>query len=146
MSPFSNTRTKRRTAFAALLVWLFALGSGWANACLPQDGRAHLHGSTDDGFLTAQPLVSPSHLGADSDHPENAGAAKGARLKVCYDDSRTIVRLVSSIDLIDVATAPPAAFTWSARLVAAAPDSAWLELPAPSPSLPLRTRFSRLAL
>ena len=34
MKLFPNTRAKRNTAFMVLLVWLFALASGVANACL----------------------------------------------------------------------------------------------------------------
>ena len=34
MKVFSTIRTQRSPAFVALLVWLFALASGVANACL----------------------------------------------------------------------------------------------------------------
>ncbi|KWT91658.1 MULTISPECIES: hypothetical protein [unclassified Variovorax] len=34
MKLFSTIRTKRNTAFFAMLVWLFVLASGIANACL----------------------------------------------------------------------------------------------------------------
>ena len=42
MTPFSNSRTKRRTAFVVMVVWLFALGAGWANACMLQERVTHL--------------------------------------------------------------------------------------------------------
>lgn len=155
MNLFSSIRAKRRTAFAMLLVWLFALGSAWANACLLQDSRVHLHESThgsthgsNDGepVVAHAPLVSPAHLGADAVHPENAGAAKGACLKVCGDGAQTIVKLTSSVDLADAAMAPPVALPWTARHDAAPHGNDWLELPAPSPGLPLRIRYSRLTL
>ena len=147
MSPFPNTRTKRRTVYTLLLVWFFALGSGWANACLLQERGTHWHGPSDKESLNAQASrVSPGHVGVDSDHAENAGPAKSACLKVCGDDNQTIVKLASSVDLANVAMAPPTVLTWADSLATAEQAHAWLELPAPSPGVPLRTRFSRLAL
>lgn len=147
MIRFTSTRTKRRTAFTVLLVWLFAIAAGWANACVIQDRHTHVHGSTDLQTLsTHAPLVSPGHLGADSDHAENARAAKSACLKFCGDGAQTLVKLTPGIDLLDFPMAPPLALDWTARQAAATPASARLEIPSPSPGLPLRTRFSRLAL
>jgi hypothetical protein len=45
MKPFANRRVSRNTAFAMLLVWLFALGSGVANACLLEAHRNRANGS-----------------------------------------------------------------------------------------------------
>jgi hypothetical protein len=144
---FTSTRTKRRTAFSVLLVWLFAITAGWANACVIQDRHTHLHGSADPQTVSAQAsLVSPAHLGADADHAENAGAAKSACLKFCGDGAQTLVKVTPGFDLLDLPMAPPLALAWTTRQAAVASVSAWLELPAPSPGLPLRTRFSRLAL
>jgi len=147
MSLFPNTRTKRRTVHTMLLVWFFALGSGWANACLLQERETHWHWPSEDASLTAHASrVSPGHVGVDSVHAENAGPAKSACLKVCGDDAQTIVKLASGVDLANVAIAPPTMLTWADPLAAAERANAWLELPAPSPGVPLRTRFSRLAL
>jgi hypothetical protein len=147
MSLFPNTRTKRRTVYTMLLVWFFALGSGWANACLLQARETHWHGPSGDASLTAHASrVSPGHVGLDSDHAENAGLARSACLKVCGDDTQTIVKLASSVDLANVAMVPPTVLTWADPLAAAEQANAWLELRAPSPGVPLRTRFSRLAL
>lgn len=145
--PFAHTRTQHRIALTMLLVWLLAMASGWANACLLQDGRTHLHGSTDPQTLVVQAVVvSPGHQGMDSDHPENEGAAKGACLKVCGDGAQTIVKLTHGIDLLDLPMAPLVALAWAASMTAAAPVTAGLWLPAPGPGVPLRTRLSRLAL
>ena len=147
MSLFPNTRTKRRTVYTMLLVWFFALGSGWANACLMQERETHWHWPSEDASLTAHASrVSPGHVGVDSDHAENAGLAKSACLKVCGDDTQTIVKLASSLDLANVAMAPPPVLIWADALAADEQANAWLELPAPSAGVPLRTRFSRLAL
>ena len=147
MNSFPSTRTKRRTVYTMLLVWFFALGSGWANACLLQERGTHWHGPSDGTSLIAQASrVSPGHVGADSDHAADAGTAKSACLKVCSDDTQTIVKLTPSVDLMDVVMAPPTALTWCDPLDATDQANAWLELPVPSPGVPLRTRFSRLAL
>jgi hypothetical protein len=42
MKLFSNIRSKRSIAFIALLVWVFALASGVANACLLEARGTHL--------------------------------------------------------------------------------------------------------
>ena len=147
MSPFPNTRSKRRTVYTLLLVWFFALGSGWANACLLQERETHLHGPSEDASSTAHASrVSPGHVGVDSDHAENAGPAKSACLKVCGDDTQTIVKLVSSVDLASIAMAPPTVLAWAEPLATAEQANAWLEWATPPPGVPLRTRFSRLAL
>ena len=147
MSLFPNTGTKRRTVYTLLLVWFFALGSGWANACLLQERETHLHGPSEDASSTAHASrVSPGHVGVDSDHAENAGLAKSACLKVCGDDTQIIVKLVSSVDLASVAMAPPTVLAWTDPLAAAEQPNAWLEWATPPPGVPLRTRFSRLAL
>ena len=147
MSLFPSSLTKRRTVYTLLLVWFFALGSGWANACLLQERETHLHGPSEDASLTVQAShVSPGHVGVDSDHAENAGPAKSACLKVCGDDTQIIVKLVSSVDLASVAMAPPTVLAWTDPLAAAEQPNAWLEWATPPPGVPLRTRFSRLAL
>ena len=147
MSILPNTRTKRRTVYTLLLVWFFALGSGWANACLLQERETHWHGPSEDASLTAHDWrVSPGHFGVDSDHAENAGPAKSACLKVCGDDTQTIVKLVSSVDLASIAMAPPTVLAWAEPLATAEQADAWLEWATPPPGVPLRTRFSRLAL
>ncbi len=147
MPLFSNSRTKRRTVYMVLIVWLFALTSAWANACLLQERGTHWHGPSGEATLAVEaPRVSPGHVGVDSDHAENAGPGKGACLKVCDDNSRPITKLASSVDMTDSAMAPPAALFWPAPPAAAVRENAWLALPAPSPGVPLRTRFARLAL
>jgi hypothetical protein len=147
MSLFPSSLTKRRTVYTLLLVWFFALGSGWANACLLQERETHLHGPSEDASSTVHAShVSPGHVGVDSDHAENAGPAKSACLKVCGDDTQTIVKLVSSADLASVAMAPPTVLTWAEPLATAEQANAWLEWATPPPGVPLRTRFSRLAL
>lgn len=146
-SPFANTRTKRRTAFTVLLFWLFAFVSGLANACLTEPVQTHLHRSAAPEELEVQALmVSPGHLGAVADHPGSSGAGQDACLKFCGDSAQALVKLTPGVSLLDLPIAPPWVFAWTTRQAAAVPTRPWQELPALRPGLPLRTRFSRLAL
>lgn len=148
MPLFSNLRAKRRTVYMVLLVWLFALASGWANACLLQGRDTHWHGPSDGASLTAQLAhVSPVHVGLHADHAENSDPGKRACLKVCDGGSQSVIKWSSSADLTDAAMAPlPVTHVWPVPLATPARNTDWLALPAPSPGVPLRTRFARLAL
>jgi hypothetical protein len=147
MNPSFSPRSQRRTACLVLLVWWFALASSWANACLVQDRGTHGHESPGGSSAVSETRqVVPGHRGADALHPENAGAAKGVCLKVCDEGTQSTVTQVIDLELPQPAMGPPLAQLWSAPLSAAAMDVALLTRPAPNPGVPLRTRFSRLAL
>ncbi|MBU0590408.1 MAG: hypothetical protein KJ852_12165 [Gammaproteobacteria bacterium] len=147
MSFFSNIRIKRRIASAMVLVWMFALSTGWANACVLQDSGTHIHESdASSSFAVEVPIVSPGHAGADSGHEENSDVGKSACLKVCGDGAKTIGKSTSSFDLTTYALAPPPAITWIERLTVATASNSLLETPTPESAVPLRTRFSRLVL
>lgn len=64
MKFFTETRTKRNTAFVVLLVMLFALASGVANACLLNSGDENTDPGLAPWFATlwtgSQQLVSAS--------------------------------------------------------------------------------------
>lgn len=146
MPLFSNIHTRRCTIYAVLLVWLFALASSWAYACQLQERQTHGHAASSDGVQAVQlAQVSPAHVGIDADHAENADPAKRACLKVCGDGSQSAVKQAPSVDLTGATMVPPVALAWSAAL-AIVRQRTLLALPAPSPGLPLRTRFARLAL
>jgi hypothetical protein len=147
MKPFSNHRTRRRIVVTLLLVWFFALGAGWANACLLQERGTHWHVLAESGSAPAQAShISAGHLGAGLDHAANAGLTKSACLKVCGDSAQTVVKAAVSADVTDVGMTSPTVLEWFATLDAAERSNAWLDSPDPSPGVPLRTRFSRLAL
>jgi hypothetical protein len=147
MKQFSNSRFKHHTVISVLLVWLFALASSWANACQLQDRGPPLESGSEAASQAARaPIVSTGHIGVVAAHIAPFDSGEDAKLRVCADEVQTIVKLPSSINLIDVAMAPPIALAWAAHLPAATADRTALALPAPGPVLPLRTRFSRLAL
>ncbi len=104
MPSLPNTRTRRNTARVMLFVWLFALASGVANACLLEPHGIHDHGS---------PL---SHLSATGATPGVAGdraedithddgdsdiGPTNACLKACDESSQSLLKHSSSVDLPD---------------------------------------------
>lgn len=148
MNFFPSRQSRRRTAFAVLAMWLFALGTGWANACLLQQRGTHAHVQTEIAAPADSAIVvSAGHVGVDSAHDDaGVGAGSKACQKVCDDESQTVVKLPSVFDLADVAMAPPVATLWAAFAPLPEAGVRAHEASAPSAGPPLRTRYSRLAL
>ena len=155
MKSFSNKRTRRNTAVAALLVWLFALSSGIANACLleaPSRTHSHTHSHGHSHAATAASELQHSHVGLTGhtvaiESAEHASdVPKNACLKVCDDGSKATVKFQTSSDLPDPGMPPVVAIVWDAATpVACAP----CEMDDVQPSIvgpPIRVRYSRLAL
>ena len=148
MKLLPSVTPRRRTAFAMLLVWAFALVSGMVNACVldahgshPHDPNAHK--SEIHEFPAA---LFDSHSEGKLSHDDEPDVAKEECLKVCEDGSQTLVKQSYSADLTDPGLAPFVAAVWPvATLVQSAP--CWLSnLQPPSSGPPLRVRLSRLAL
>ena len=89
MKLFSNTRTKPKTAFVVLLMWLFALASGLANACLLEAHVSHSHVATAgySGAAHASTLLT-AHARAVAGHDHDSYTAEASNLKVCDDGSQ----------------------------------------------------------
>lgn len=141
MKLFSNTRSKRNTAFVVLLVWLLVLASGVANACLLEVRGTHGHDTAVGGSETAMATaISVGHVGAD--HDDDSDASKAPCLKVCDDDSQSPVKQQSAFDLTDPGLPR---LVWAAAVpVVSAPRR--MDDLQPSTGLAIRVRYSRLAL
>lgn len=144
MTLFRTSGHKRRFALALLVLWLFALGAAWANACLLQDRTTHLDPSL---VATAEsPVVSPGHIGVLASHAQNLPPGEAPCLKLCDDASQSLVKWPTGMELPDVAMPPPFAMAWSESVAALdARRPVRIERPARQ-DLPLRTRYRRLAL
>ena len=153
MNLFASTRTQRRIAFAVLLVWLFAVASGVANACLLEasDGSpapgVHAHGAMAASAASGDPTAVPAgHVKAGDGHDDDTRAAAPICLKVYDDGSTALLKLQAPTDLSDPGMAPLVAVMWNPA-VPATSGRCWRfdaqTLPA---GPPVRDRYCRLAL
>jgi len=142
-----STRTRRATVFTVLLVWLFAIGAGWANACLLEERGTHVdsHGGVGSAGVHAA-TVSAGHVGVAPAHDDGPGLAKAPCQKVCNDGAQTIVKLKPTLDLPVPGITPALELAWTPLAIAPA-VLGWARERASAPSgPPLRIRYARLAL
>ena len=147
MKFFADARTKRLTAFGVLLVWLFALASGVANACLLEtpdlQAQAVARSVVTAGRDVAESAVHPS---PSAGHHDDSGDSKESCLKVCDDAAHTLTNASPGFDHADPGPAPLFATLWTGLPLLASvshrPDDWAIPLVGP----PFRVRYSRLAL
>ncbi len=135
-----NARTLRGAKFVVLLVWLFGLASGVANACLLQDREGRHHGSREANEM----FIGTD--GAIASHGDSSDASKAPCLKVCDDGSNSPVKQLSTFDLTDPGHAPWIVGAWPVVTTTASPLVRDAVLRRPPPGPPIRVRFSRLIL
>ena len=147
MKLFSNTRAKRNTAFMVLLVWLFALTSGVANACLLEARQTHSHVATaaSPEASAHASVIFPGHTGAVADGVGESHF-KAPCLKVCDDGMRSFPKQDSTVAQNDAGPAPLVQVLWG-RVAPSIPTLRHMDVEQPAtPELPIRVRFSRLAI
>lgn len=131
MKFFADTRIKRNTAFAMLFVWLFALASGVANACLLEAPETHSH------------VVTPV---TEHDHDHDSHVSKAPCLKACADGSHSLLKQHSGFDQIDPGSAPLITVLWTAAAPLVLAPHRIDDLQLALPGQPFRVRYSRLTL
>ena len=147
MKFFADTRTKRNTAFVVLLVWLFALASGVANACLLDTPEPHSTATKASAATTSHaPAGLVAHPGASDAHDDDSDNAKESCLKVCADGTHTLPNAYSGVDHTDPGTAPLVTTLWTGSVDVVSAPRRLDELAIPILGPPLRVRYSRLAL
>ena len=147
MKPFSNNHAKRSTALVAMLVWVFALASGMANACLLEVPGAHAHATKHAHAEAAHEVASSTgDAVADGDRDDDADSSKEACLKTCDDGSNAPVKLKASSSLPDLGLAPVVSIAWNAATPAVSASSRMNDLRPPIVGPPFRVRYRRLAL
>ncbi len=147
MKPFSATRTKRNAAFFAMLVWLFALASGIANACLLETHESNGYiASAGFSAKADAPAIVAYHASAFAGHDHDSDTSKAPCLKVCDDESRSLLKQESGAAQTDPGPAPLVAVLWIAATDGGAPPLRVEDLQPLAPGLPLRLRYVRLAL
>ncbi len=149
MKPFSNHRAKRNIAFMALLVWLFALASGMANACLLETPGQHSHGAANHSSNAFHAQTLNGHAVTVDDDGDDAEPddSKESCLKVCDDGANAQVKLRASVDLTDpalVAILP--VFAWNTETSVVSMPNRYEILQVSIVGPPSRVRYSRLTL
>jgi hypothetical protein len=157
MKPFTSHRTTRRTAAVMLAVWLMALGTGFANACLVQEDHArHGHLSHPEADSTALPQAPMRDILADqydstSEHLEatdqdHTASEKLACQNFCAAEQSGLLKQA------DPASAHPDTILMSAAMWRLMPASAGRAAPLAAPDVPgwrgppLFIRFLRLTI
>ena len=136
MNFFAHTRSRRHTAFVVLMVWLFALASGVANACLLQTQQWH----------SSVPAQLADHLGASRGHHGDADNTKESCLKVCDDGTHSLVKAPSDVGHADPGPAPLVTILWTESTLEMSAPRRLDDLATPIAGPPFRVRYSRLAL
>lgn len=137
---------KRSIAFTMLFVWVFALLSGVANACLtePRDelARSSLHASQLD-----HPAHSAHHSHAADQAEHDGHPDKAPCQKSCDESSQSLLKQLPKLDTPDLHAAAFPIYTRASDLIMApdAPGRAALAA-VPPPAPPPRVQYSRLAL
>lgn len=129
-----------------LLVWLFALASGVANACLLETPTTHAHvvAAAASGGVPV-PAVMAGHTGAVADDGDKSSAARASCLKVC-DKSSNALTTQPSRALQDTGPAPLVRVLWPVAVAERVANSSAGDPEPATAELPLRVRYSRLAL
>lgn len=147
MKPCFSARTKRHTAFLVLLGWLFAMVSGFANACLLEARVTHIHTAAVGASETAKaPLVSPAHAGVVAGHHDDSHAAEAPCLKACNDSAHSLPKKDARAIQADPGLVPLMSISWAATTPAVPASLRRDDVQPALPGQPIRVRYSRLAL
>lgn len=150
MKFFSSNRAKRTTAFMVLLVWLFALTAGVANACLMEARSMHGLGATvstpQNAIASAMSAGHMGVVGAFENRADDSALSKTPCLKVWDDGAQSMVKHQSTFDLTDPGLAPLFAILWTSVTPNFLVPHRFANLQPATSGLPIRVRFSRLAL
>ncbi len=150
MPSLPNTRTRRNTACAMLFVWLFALASGAANACLLEPHGAHDHGAPLSHLAVEDSALGVTGHHADgvahSDDDSDSMPSKESCQKACDEGSQSLLKHATGFDLVDPGLAPFVAVAWAAEVPMAPASGRAHNFRLPERGPPIRVLFSRLAL
>lgn len=144
MKLFATPAARRNTAFVVLLVWLFALASGVANACLLQERETHSHAGI--AVAAHDAAVSAGHAGAVAGHDDDSHPASAPCQKVCSEGSQTPVTADIKVTQADCGPAPLVATLWTPATPVVLATVYTDAIPPVGVGPPIRVRYSRLIL
>jgi hypothetical protein len=137
---FLNTRTLRRVTVVTLLVWLFGLASGVANACLLEAHEGH----SGPHEVSALSVGADGAVASHDDH--GLDASKAPCLKFCGDSSNSPVKQQSTADSTHAGQVPFIVGACPVVTAATTPLVPGAVMRPPPPGPAIRVRFSRLIL
>jgi hypothetical protein len=150
MKLFSTARSKRDATFMALVVWLFALVSGLANACLLETPGNHsnIAAGHASGAHHARAKDTPANevIAHHDDHDDDSDASKESCLKACDDGSNAPTKLHAGVDPADPGLTVLVSLAWHTLIPVASARGRVDELQAPAVGPPIRLRYARLTL
>ena len=147
MKFFSTHPARRATAFVVLLVWLFALAAGVANACLLQVSATRYGGGDTAVAATVQvPTRLAGHAHASAGYNNGSGTFHAACLTVSDDGSRLAPRAFAGMGYTDPGPSPVTVAPWSTVMVVLSTPHRIEHLAPRVSGLPIQLRFARLAL
>lgn len=149
MKLFSNTRSKRSTAWMMLLMWVFALVSGMGNACLLEVRGTHAHAIAGGVHHEVESSAhSAGHASEDAEHDGDSHDSKAPCLKACDDGALSLLKQSVGADLSNPGLAVVVAFAWPVAVAVPVVSSPRRtnDLRPLASELPIRIRYSRLAL
>lgn len=149
-----NTNIRRHTACVMLFVWLFALASGVANACLLEPRADHAHA---DAHASQRSQLAPADgaIGVGGHHTESVARldddshsmpSKESCLKACDAGSQSVLKHAASFDQVDPGLAHFVATAWTAQARIAPTTGRAADFRLPERGPPIRVLLSRLAL
>lgn len=149
MTLTASRHRKRSIAFTMLFVWVFALLSGVANACLtePRGELAHagLRAALADHGARATPHAHTGKAAGQTQHGHHPD--KAPCQKSCDESSQTLLKPAPKLDTPDLQSFALSSRVWTVDLLRApvAAERTYVAAVPPS-SPPARVQFSRLAL
>lgn len=145
MKHFATRRATLSTA-CVLLLWLFALAAGVANACLLEVSPTHHSGGIAGAPATFDPVRLAGDAQAATGYHDDSGTPKAPCLTASDDGSRLAPKALSRMEHTDPGPAPVTAVQWSAVTVASSTLRRIARLATRVSGLPVQLRFARLAL
>jgi len=139
-------RAMRSTAFVVLLMWLFALATGVANACLLEVSATRHDGGTTASSETVVAGRLAGHAQAAASYNYDSGASKTPCLTPSEDGSRLAPNVLSRMEHTDPGPALVTALRWSAVMAVPSTPLRIARLAPRVSGLPVELQFARLAL
>ena len=127
-----------------LLVWLFAVASGIANACVLKAHGDHAQVATSETLSAAIAHNAPA--GRTSNADDELDGSMAPCLKVCDDSSQALIKLKAFFDLADRGSGLTDSMLWAAALQVVSAHRHMDSSASATSEPPVRVRYSRLAL